>query len=410
MASLTEERRKEMEEEMNRFEQEIAFPADSSPPPSHPTPTTSHSKPNNVEKTPTKITAPFVPATHPPPPPPPPMSSHMQFIPHQLQQRPTLPLHPPHHMRPPMQPGFGVPPGNFHPGPPGMMGSMPPGMPMHHGPMGPIGPVSMSMMGSMGMMGPIYCAPGMGPVTQTYPGSMCPQMYQELDAVTTSVTSITNTSVIAATPTVYAAPPMKSVAEEERLGEEDGGKETGSVDHTFYSTLGKVNMGGQVVTAMSSETTVVSKMGPVSFNSHISSQQSEESAPPKKKEKKKRIIRNAGNQIWEDNSLLEWESDDFRIFCGDLGNDVTDEVLTRAFGKYSSFMKAKVVRDKRTNKTKGFGFVSFRDPQDFIKAMREMNGRYVGSRPIKLRKSTWKDRNIEIVRKKQKEKEKLGLL
>lgn len=66
--------------------------------------------------------------------------------------------------------------------------------------------------------------------------------------------------------------------------------------------------------------------------------------------------------------------DDFRIFCGDLGNDVTDEVLTRAFNKYTSFLKAKVVRDKRTNKTKGFGFVSFKDPQDFIKAMKEMNG------------------------------------
>jgi hypothetical protein len=31
-------------------------------------------------------------------------------------------------------------------------------------------------------------------------------------------------------------------------------------------------------------------------------------------------------------------------------------------------------------------------------------GRYVGSRPIKLRKSMWKSRNLEIVRKKEKEK------
>jgi RNA recognition motif-containing protein len=69
--------------------------------------------------------------------------------------------------------------------------------------------------------------------------------------------------------------------------------------------------------------------------------------------------------------------DDFRIFCGDLGNDVTDEILTRAFSKYQSFLKAKVVRDKRSNKTKGFGFVSFKDPQDFIKAMKEMNGEYM---------------------------------
>ena len=68
-------------------------------------------------------------------------------------------------------------------------------------------------------------------------------------------------------------------------------------------------------------------------------------------------------------------SDDFRMFCGDLGNEVTDETLTRAFARYPSFVRAKVIRDKRTNKTKGYGFVSFRDPMDFTRAVREMNGK-----------------------------------
>jgi hypothetical protein len=67
--------------------------------------------------------------------------------------------------------------------------------------------------------------------------------------------------------------------------------------------------------------------------------------------------------------------DDFRLFCGDLGNEVNDDVLTRAFNKYPSFQKAKVVRDKRSGKTRGYGFVSFKDSQDYIRAMREMNGK-----------------------------------
>ncbi len=65
-------------------------------------------------------------------------------------------------------------------------------------------------------------------------------------------------------------------------------------------------------------------------------------------------------QIWEDETLKEWDPNDFRIFCGDLGNDVTDEVLVRTFSRYPSFVKAKVIRDKKSNKTKGFGFVSFK--------------------------------------------------
>ena len=35
-------------------------------------------------------------------------------------------------------------------------------------------------------------------------------------------------------------------------------------------------------------------------------------------------------------------TDDFRIFCGDIGNEVTDELLTKVFCKYPSFLKAKV--------------------------------------------------------------------
>jgi hypothetical protein len=128
----------------------------------------------------------------------------------------------------------------------------------------------------------------------------------------------------------------------------------------------------------------------------------------KKAKKQKRIIRAAGGQLWEDDSLRDWDTNDFRLFCGDLGNDVTDEVLVRYFGRYPSFQRAKVIRDKRSNKTKGYGFVSFKDPVDFTKAMREMNGKYVGSRPIKLRKSNWKDRNIEVVKHKQKVKQQMG--
>ena len=49
-------------------------------------------------------------------------------------------------------------------------------------------------------------------------------------------------------------------------------------------------------------------------------------------------------------------------------------MMSRAFGKYASFQKVKIVRDKFTGKAKGFGFVSFLDPFDAAKCLREMNG------------------------------------
>ncbi|KAJ1985228.1 hypothetical protein H4R34_000187 [Dimargaris verticillata] len=121
------------------------------------------------------------------------------------------------------------------------------------------------------------------------------------------------------------------------------------------------------------------------------------------KPKKRKIVRAAGGEIWEDNTLNEWDENDYRLFAGDLGNEVTDDMLTKAFSKYPTFLKAKVVRDKKTGKTRGFGFISFKDPTDYSKAWREMNGKYVGNRPIKLRKSTWKDRNIDKKRLKNGE-------
>ena len=99
----------------------------------------------------------------------------------------------------------------------------------------------------------------------------------------------------------------------------------------------------------------------------------------------------------------------FGFFCGDLGNEVTDDLLARTFRIYPSFQKAKIVRERATNKSKGYGFVSFKDMNDYIRAMKEMNGKYVGNRPIKLRKSTWKERQVKNVVKKIKDKKKLGL-
>jgi hypothetical protein len=89
-----------------------------------------------------------------------------------------------------------------------------------------------------------------------------------------------------------------------------------------------------------------------------------------KGQKRKTVLRKGGGKLWEDPTLLEWDSCEcerypdltshvlikllslawFRLFVGDVSNDVTDEILSQAFAKYPTFTKARVIRDKLSAK------------------------------------------------------------
>lgn len=102
-----------------------------------------------------------------------------------------------------------------------------------------------------------------------------------------------------------------------------------------------------------------------------------------------------GGEAWYDPKLAEWPENDFRIFVGDVGADVDDAQLAAAFSKFPSFAMARVVRDRRTGKNRGYGFASFTDPADGAAALRAMDGKHIGQRPVRLRKSTWEERSGE---------------
>lgn len=112
------------------------------------------------------------------------------------------------------------------------------------------------------------------------------------------------------------------------------------------------------------------------------------------------VPRMIAGKVWTDASLADWPDNDFRIFVGDLGNETNDDALAAAFAAYPSLARAKVVRDKRTGKTKGYGFVSFLEAVDGARALKEMDGAYIGNRPVKLRRSTWAERTPAGIAKK----------
>jgi hypothetical protein len=111
-------------------------------------------------------------------------------------------------------------------------------------------------------------------------------------------------------------------------------------------------------------------------------------AAPTADGKKKTVVREGGGKQWEDETLLEWNPLHPRLFIGNLAGEVTDDSLLKAFSKYPSLSKARVVRDKRSTKSKSYGFVSFADTDDYFRAAKEMNGRYIGSHPVLIKRAT----------------------
>ncbi|KAM3321229.1 oligouridylate-binding protein 1 [Capsicum chacoense] len=76
-------------------------------------------------------------------------------------------------------------------------------------------------------------------------------------------------------------------------------------------------------------------------------------------------------------------SSHFNIFVGDLSPEVTDATLFACFSVYTSCSDARVMWDQKTGRSRGFGFVSFRNQQDAQSAINDLNGKWLGSRQIR---------------------------
>eukprot|EP00579_Thalassiosira_antarctica_P000502 CAMPEP_0201868580 /NCGR_PEP_ID=MMETSP0902-20130614/2399_1 /ASSEMBLY_ACC=CAM_ASM_000551 /TAXON_ID=420261 /ORGANISM="Thalassiosira antarctica, Strain CCMP982" /LENGTH=279 /DNA_ID=CAMNT_0048393935 /DNA_START=16 /DNA_END=855 /DNA_ORIENTATION=- len=122
--------------------------------------------------------------------------------------------------------------------------------------------------------------------------------------------------------------------------------------------------------------------------------------PPNTNTNSKPNIRSAAGQTWSDPTLAQWPANDFRLFVGNLAKDLKQHNLEQHFGKYASFSMARIMYNKTDGKSRGYGFVSVLDPKDCARAIREMDQSWLGSRPIKVKLSEWKDREWKEVKKK----------
>ena len=73
-----------------------------------------------------------------------------------------------------------------------------------------------------------------------------------------------------------------------------------------------------------------------------------------------------------------------KLFVGGLSWGTSDDGLRAAFERFGEVTEAKVVLDRDTGRSRGFGFVAYNDESHAGQAMQEMNGTELDGRNIRV--------------------------
>lgn len=75
------------------------------------------------------------------------------------------------------------------------------------------------------------------------------------------------------------------------------------------------------------------------------------------------------------------------IYVGNLAFKVSDQELREAFEEYGDVISAKVITDRETGRSKGFGFVEMNNADEAQNAIEEMDGIEMHGRNLKVNKA-----------------------
>ncbi|MCB9790447.1 RNA-binding protein [Candidatus Nomurabacteria bacterium] len=73
-----------------------------------------------------------------------------------------------------------------------------------------------------------------------------------------------------------------------------------------------------------------------------------------------------------------------KLFVGNLSWDTTEDSLRAMFGQIGEVQEVVIIMDRRTNRSKGFGFVTFVNAEDAARAVEELNGKELDGREINV--------------------------
>ena len=79
------------------------------------------------------------------------------------------------------------------------------------------------------------------------------------------------------------------------------------------------------------------------------------------------------------------------IYVGNLSYRMTEAELKDTFAPFGEVNRAKIVKDRDTNRSKGFGFVEIENDADALKAIEALNNKEVGGRALRVNESKPKE-------------------
>jgi RNA recognition motif-containing protein len=72
------------------------------------------------------------------------------------------------------------------------------------------------------------------------------------------------------------------------------------------------------------------------------------------------------------------------MYIGNLAHDVTENDLRNAFSEFGEVSSVKIITDKFSGRSKGFGFVEMPDNSEADQAIKALNGKVLNGRSIKV--------------------------
>jgi RNA recognition motif-containing protein len=72
------------------------------------------------------------------------------------------------------------------------------------------------------------------------------------------------------------------------------------------------------------------------------------------------------------------------IYVGNLSYGMSEDELRDAFGAFGEVSSVKILMDRETGRSRGFGFVEMPSNSDGEKAIAQLNGKEVGGRPLRI--------------------------